>query len=172
MPKLNKYALIIASVILLAVTAFGAAQTLVTEGSNFDRFAEFKPIDFVKGFYVGPAAGANKVALSKQNKITGIYSAILDYDFPNIVPAFGGQGGHTRSQLFPLKGVQVGDPCIVGSTRSPFDGGTAQDLEFRAYPWVVDQVEIEAILQVNDAGSYDPPDAGYKVTCFSSQTPQ
>lgn len=165
---------IIAMVALMATVFTGVAlaaglQTLVAEGST-DTIAEFKPVVIYNGFYVGRNKGTSNVKLSKQNKVTGIYSGLFDYDFPAISPE-AKTGGHLRTPNLVLNGVQIGDVCIAGSTRTSIDGGYEPDVELRAHVNYANSVVLEAIAQTADAGSLDLADAGYKIMCFSSQTP-
>lgn len=167
MKKLFVVGLLMFSSMVLAAGAIA----LVAEGT-FDRAAVFKPQLFIKGFFVGPELGSAKVTNSKENKVTGIYSGKFDFDFPAIGPGGAGQaGGHIRTPGMVLKGVQIGDPCIVGVDKTMIDGGYAPDLELRAHVQFANSVILEAVAQLYDAGSIDMPDASYKVTCFSSQAP-
>ncbi len=156
--------------LFFAGIAFAAGlQSLTAETATTERIGLAGPAVAFNGLYVGRDKGTYNVKLSKQNKLTSIYSGIFDYDFPEISPE-GAIGGHLRTPNLVLAGAQIGDPCIVSSIRTSIDGGYGPDVQLRAHVNYANSVVLEAVAEIADAGSVNLVDAGYKIICFSSQS--
>lgn len=105
--------------------------------------------------------GANSTA-DAQNKIADARGVYFAWDFPSIGPGGAGQaGGHLDGPTFAKTGVLVGDNCDVTSDRSEWDGGWPPDLVPRCRIPANGYIHLRVDYLVDDAGTVDPPDAGF-----------
>ncbi len=169
MNKLQKWAI---GIIFVSVAAFATAEAIKT-----DEFAQFRPMQLVKGLYIGPTGKnlANPV-LVNTNKIARSYGRKCDFDFPSIDSPYAGSMVTRDSAACALVGVQIGDPCVVGldSAFATADdaGANVAGAMFSCYVSSADNVKIRihpAARMDGGAGPalVDVADAGYQVRVFS-----
>ncbi len=128
--------------------------------SSIDRMAEFKPFAIIKGFYVGPTVGANKVTNDVVNKVTAFRKVSLDWDFPALSA---GQVFCAESATATLTGAKSGDLCVTSSNFG-MDAGVYGALNvLLSCRALTDGVVFKACSFTTDAGipAVDLPDGGY-----------
>lgn len=152
----------VALFVLVAAVAYGAAEIA------FDRFAAFRPMLIIKGFYVGPDTGTGKVQSNDRNKLTAIRFVDLDQDFP----AIGGTGATTQCRetgVFTATGVKYGDLCSA-TTSFGMDGGAEAhvDVSFSCRA-KTNGVVLKACTSILDGGNINLEDAGYTLEIHSNR---
>lgn len=111
-----------------------------------------------------PDAG---LAPSATQLITRISTCQCDEDFAAIAFPYFGVNPNTCT----CPGVRMGDRCMTGVLQAtPADGGSAfiRGMDVVPIARADNLIELDVYNQLGDAGSLDPPDAGYVTTCFSN----
>lgn len=160
-----KYALV---GFLIAGVAFAAAEVL----GGVDFFAETRPIQFIKGVYIGPRVGPNRPTLDTTSKITGSYGKFTSWDFPAITNVqWQTIGGTIDGPTVALPGARMGDVCFAVSDHTVWDGGKPMYFEPICEVPANDFVLLRGRAISNDAGvTIDPVDAGYFLRIFGPST--
>lgn len=155
--------------VLAAMLIAGAAFAVVEQ--KYDVWAKFNPHLFIKGFYVGPEIGTNKVQTDTQNKVTAVRQGCFSQDFP----AIGGKSDSTLalcadSIAQTITGVKVRDTCFA-TTNFGEDGGSNLDVavSLNCYVSAPNAVKFRICAHMSDAGSINLADGGFCATVISNQ---
>lgn len=157
---------------LLLLTAIALALCI---GAVATAAASSGPIaiDYIQrwlkgGVYIGTGSTADS-----RNKITNSYSTFASYDFPACSTS--GFAAiticDTTTPSFPLgtstAGPVLGDDCKVTNDHSIADGGTSKSVHYTCDILSPGLVAIIQHYAATDAGVFDAPDSGFRITTTS-----
>lgn len=152
MKTLMKYRMVIASILVVAAMALGAAEQRV------DMTGSVFPMWVTGGLYVGPKT--KNPTNSTTNKVTRMLGASATIDFASTTITC------TDSPAITVVGAQTGDPCFVGPPTSITGAGTGLNSSFTCYVSAADAVKVRHCA----AGTADDPaSAVFLVRVISSQ---
>lgn len=158
--------------VVLATLLFSAVAFAIAERS-FDRYAQTKAALFIKGLYVGPDVGSNKVQSDTLNKVTAIRRGYVAWDFPAL-SGTDGLGGLEcdETATTTVTGAKITDTCIPSSDLG-VDGGDALNRDATLSCRAVTNGCIVKLCgpHATDAGvnNYNLHDAGFYCTLLSFQ---
>ena len=148
---------LIAVVALVGVIAYAA-----TPAEPVDISAQYKPLVFEKGIYIGTKLiNAPQSTKNKLTKVVGITAS--SFDLP-IIDA----GTQWTSGTVAAGGARVGDTCVTGRPATSDDGGTTFGL-VSIYCTVSASDVIKFVFTNPSAGNQQPPQQTLTAEIFSNQ---